>query len=175
MQTLDSPIPRHFDNGWYFPLRIRITGFILIAYGLFSLLIQSYYIGAPMLIFGLFIGFTFSGVRIDTDGKRIIEYTRYLGFIAIAKKSPYENYQYVTVIPTRVSEAVNANLVQQTVKTNYKFSVCLFTGVFRGKKELTVLNAKSEAEFIAKQLAHLLEMEYFEYDPQAVREKLRGR
>lgn len=173
--TLDTPVPRHFDNGWYFPLRIRISGFILIAFGLFSLLTASYYIGAPLFVLGLFIAFTFSGVRIDTTRKRIIEYTRYLGFIHVTKSYSYEQHHYVTAIPTRVSQAVNANLVQQTVETSYRFTVCLLTENFRRKKELMVITSKSEAEHLSNQLAHLLEMEYFEYDPQAVRAKLTGR
>lgn len=175
MNILDRPVPRHFDHGWNFPLRIRIIGFVFLLFALLQLLMGMYFIGGAMLFLALFISFSFSGVKIDVDNQQISEYIAYLGFIRISKKYSYLKLHYITVIPKRVSTAVSANMVQQTVDTNYKFSVCLFTESFRVKKTIVDFETKSEATEITTQLAHLLKMNYFEYDPQVVREKLTGR
>jgi hypothetical protein len=172
---LDSPVPTHFKHGWFFPFRIRLLGFSLLAICIPSLLFGSIYIGIGTLILGIFISFSFSGVKIDTDKQEVSEYTNYFGFIKTAKKYSYLKLHYITAMPKRESTTVNANIVQHTVDTTYKFTITLFTESFRSKKEITVYDSKSEAVHVSKQLAYLLKLNYFEYDPQFVRDRLTQR
>lgn len=173
-EILDAPVPTKFNHGWFFPLTTRLMGYTaLITGGIFAL--GNLYVGIAVTLVGIFISFSFSGVQIDTEKEEVIEYTNYFGFIKTTKKYSYLKLYYITAMPKRVSKVGHANLVQNTVETNYKFIITLFTENFRTKKEITIYDSKSESEHIAKQLGGLLNLTYFDYDPQFVRDRLNQR
>ena len=174
VQTIDSVTPTKFDHGWFFPLTTRIMGYTMLVFGT-VILVTSIYFGIAVLLLGIFISFSFSGIEIDTTKKEVNEYNKYLGFIKTTKKYSYLKLHYITAMPKRISKVGHANLVQNTVDTEYKFSITLFTENLRTKKEIHTYTSKSKAVFVSKQLSSLLELEYFEYDPQFIRDRISQR
>jgi len=91
------------DNktGKFFPQAAINGGYVFI---LFSpvFLMDSPLIGIALLLIGLLVSFTVTGVRIDLKNKRFKEYTRYY-WIKIGPWIPLEQYPFITLITSRES------------------------------------------------------------------------
>lgn len=168
---LDKPIPTSFKNGKVFPPNAVIIGYVLLCVSILALSVPP--LGLTGLIVSSFIAFTNHGVNIDLKKHQVIEYTNYLGFIRVNKMYSYHKYSFVTAIPKRVSNAMYANTSQSYVSSENHFSLCLLHGNYRSKKEITLYDDRATAEDVASQLAPLLSLEYFEYDPKVIRKMLR--
>lgn len=174
MDTLDQPIDLHFRNGKVFPSNVVILGYIFL--GLSPLaFFGNVFIGIGLLLAGVFIAFTSNHVVVNLETKSFREYTAYLGFIKIGKTIDYRKYGILTVVPVKQTTTVYTRSTQSTSNTDYLFAVCIMGSNFRGKRELTKLKQKSQSEDLAKELAHRMGMEYFDYDPMVIREKMLGR
>lgn len=174
MNTLDQPIDLHFRNGKIFPSNVRILGYIFLGLCLPALL-GNIFIGIGLFVVGAFISFTSNHVVVDLETQTIREYTAYFGFIKIGKTTDYRKYGILTVVPVKQTTTAYTRSTQSTSYTDYLFAVCLLGSNYRGKKELTKLPQKSQSEDLAKELTHRMGMEYFDYDPMVIREKMLGR
>lgn len=174
MDTLDQPIDLHFRNGKVFPSNVVILGFILLGLSPLAFL-GNMYIGIGLFLAGTFIAFTSNHVVVDLETQTIREYTAYLGFIKIGKTTDYRKYGILTVVPVRQTTTTYSRSIHSTSYTDYLFAVCIMGSNFRGKKELTKLPQKVQSEDLAKELTHRMGMEYFDYDPKVIREKMLGR
>lgn len=174
MDTLDKPSDLHFRNGKIFPSNVVILGYILV--GLSPLVFfGNIFIGIGVFLAGTFIAFTSNHVVINLENQTIWDYTAYYGFIKSGKTIDYRKYRIVTVVPVKQTTTAYSRSTQSTSYTDYYFAVCLLGGNYRGKRELTMLPGKSQSEELAKELAHRMGMEYFDYDPMVIREKMLGR
>lgn len=174
MEPIDQPIDLHFRNGRVFPSNVVVLGYIFL--GLSPLaLFGNVFIGIGLLLVGVFIAFTSNHVVVDLETQTFREYTAYLGFIKIGKTIDYRKYGILTVVPVKQTTTAYTRSTQSTSNTDYLFAVCIMESNFRGKRELTKLKQKSQSEDLAKELAHRMGMEYFDYDPMVIREKMLGR
>ena len=174
MNTLDQPIDLHFRNGKVFSSNVVVLGYVLL--GLSPLaFFGNVFIGIGLLLVGAFIGFTTNHVVVDLENETIWEYTAFLGFIKIGKKTDYRKYGILTVVPVKQTTTTYGRSTHSTSYTDYLFAVCLLGSNYRGKRELTKLPQKSQSEDLAKELTHRMGMEYFDYDPKVIREKMLGR
>ncbi|WP_341902242.1 hypothetical protein [Fluviicola taffensis] len=174
MDTLDQPMDLHFRNGKVFPSNVLILGYIFLGLSPLSFF-GNMYIGIGLFLVGVFITFTSNHVVVDLERETIREYTAYLGFIKIGKTINYRKYGILTVVPVKQTTTAYTRSTQSTSYTDYLFAVCLLGSNYRGKRELTKLPQKSQSEDLAKELSHRMNMEYFDYDPMVIREKMLGR
>ena len=65
--------------------------------------------------------------------------------------------------------------ISSVSNTDYKFGLCLLNVNYRNKTDLTRFGQRSQSVEIAKQLAHRMGLEYFEYDPTVIRTKMMER
>lgn len=172
MEPIDAPISLHFKNGRVFPPNSLFMGYTILAIAIFVSMALDIYFGLAGILIGSFIAFTRYGVIILDDGSALIEYTRYFGFIQIAKKKSLNAYSFVTVIPVKQTSTIYSRSSSSTSITDYFQTISLLKSNYRGKLELTRLNSKSIAEETARKLAERLNLHYFDYDPQLIREKL---
>lgn len=171
MEPIDAPKPLHFKNGKLFPSNRMLIGYVFLVSSIFVAIINLY-IAVPVFLLGLFICFTRYGIIIDPEKNSYHEYTVYLGLIKIGKTLKYNPTEFLTVIPTRQSSTTYSRTNSSYINTEYFFSICLLNDRYRNKRELTKFDQKSMATDIAKNLADRMGVEYFEYDPIVIREKL---
>jgi hypothetical protein len=169
MQTLDTPVSLHYNNGKVFPPNALMIGYAFLGVSLIAFLFQPI-IGGILLILGAFICFTNYGTEINPEEKKITEYTRYFGFIRIGKSYSYDKHHFIAVIPTKNSVTAYSRSSSSATYTDYYSSICLLNINYRNKKELTKFESKSTAAEITKNLAHRMDLEYFEYDPHVIRQ-----
>nr|WP_294860479.1 hypothetical protein [uncultured Fluviicola sp.] len=173
MDTLDQPMDLNFRNGKVFPSNALILGYILLGLSPLALL-GNVFMGIGLFLVGIVIVFTSNHVVINLETQTFREYTAYLGFIKIGKTIDYTKYGILTVVPVKQTTTAYSR-VQSTSYTDYLFAVCLLGTNYRGKRELTKLPQKSQSEDLAKELSHRMNMEYFDYDPKVIRDKMLGK
>lgn len=171
MQPIDAPRSLHYKNGKAFPSNMVFIGYILLVLSVFIFL-GNLLLGMTTFLISLFLAFTTCGVEIDPENSIIRDYTRYLGFIKISKKLDSKKFMFVSAIPTKQSSTMYSRANSSTTNTDYFFGVCLLNGNYRNKTELTKFEKKSEAVAVAQDLSHRLGLEYFDYDPLTIREKM---
>lgn len=140
-------------------------GFFLFAQGGIAILI-----GLISLLFGLFAAFTTFGVEVFYKEKEYTDYTNYFGlpiYAGTRKKLP--NYPLISVVPTHSSFRMYSRALTGTTSTDYFSTVCLLSENYRQKKEISRNEKKEDAVKQAKELAELLHLPYFDYDPKVVR------
>ena len=173
-ETLDTPVPLKYNNGSSFPDNSKVIGYALLVVGVLFSAFGNWIIGPPLLLFGLFICFTHYGVEFHPEKKEVTEYTKYLGFIPVSKTLNYEKWGFVSVVPLRITSTVYARSSNSTSLTDNYFTICLLGKNYRSKKELIRLDNKNTAETTAKALSSRLGLDYFEYNPQVVRDAFRN-
>jgi len=175
MEILDKPVDLHYKNGKVFPPNAVFMGYMFILVALFILYMGFLTVGIITLLIALFLSFTTYGIEIHPETSTISEYTSYLGFIKIKKTFDYRKYPILTVVPTKHSYAMYTRSAMSGSYTNYYHSICLLNKNYRNKRDLVKFEQKDQSIEIAKGLAHRMNLEYFDYDPMVIREKMLGR
>lgn len=175
MDILDQPINLHMKNGKVFPHNAVFLGYIILGASVFAFVMGSIYIGIGGLLISLFISFTTYGVRIYPETFTVDEYTRYMGFIQFNKLFDYRKFNIITVVPTIQANTMYSRSSNSMTYTDSYYSICLLNKNYRNRKDLIKIERKDKSVEVAKMLAHIMEMEYFEYDPKIIREKMLGR
>lgn len=171
-ELLDTPVSLSYNNGKVSPSNVVFMGYIILPVSLFMFLMGSYILGSIALVLSVFIAFTTYGTVIDPEEKKIREYTAYLGFIKVYKSYSYANFQYLTIIPSKKTTTMNMRMINTISHTDYLQGICILNKNYRNKKELTRFPQKSLALDVAKKLTNIMDLEYFEYDPQIIRQHL---
>ncbi len=173
MDQLDKPVALSYNNGKVSPSNVLLIGYIILGISVL-LLLGDWIVGTIGIVIGALITFTREGIDILPEQKVVVFYTKLFGFFKIKKKKNYGNFQYITVIP--VKETVTAySRISSVSNTDYKFGLCLLNVNYRNKTDLTRFGQRSQSVEIAKQLAHRMGLEYFEYDPTMIRAKMMER
>lgn len=172
MEPLDKPISLNYKNGKVFPTNAVFMGYVFLIVSIPAGLFGIIYIGIGLFIISIFMIFTTYGTQIHPDQKKIEEYTKYFGFIQISKTYSYENHKYICSIPVKLTTQVYGRSSNSTTISNYYHSISILNQNFKNRKDITKFEQKSVATDTAKNLAHRLGLEYFEYDPKVIREKM---
>lgn len=180
MEILDQPTALKYSNGKVSPDNVILMGYIFLGLSVFFLFLGAVYIVALFVgifgvLFSMFLSFTTYGVEFFPEKRYFENFTILLGFMRVNKKVDLNKFQFITVLPLKQTSSVYANTYLSTTITDYKHAVCLLNVNYRNKQELIIFENKSKAEEIAKELAHCLSLEYFDYDPKLIREKLSRR
>ncbi len=174
MEPLNKPATLEYNNGNIIPGNLKMIAYILLGVCV-MLLFSGNYIAAVILSFCcLCIIINNNIVSINPEKNEIHDYMKYLGFIKIGKKIKLDDFKYITTMPLVEGQQVLANMAQTTTITNSYTTITFFKDRLRGKKVVTKLNSKNEAIERAKLLAERLNMKFFVYDPNLVRQVLLG-
>lgn len=168
-QPIDEPIALNYNNGKLFPSNGIFTSYILLAVGILLSIQGAWIIGSPIAILSSLVIFSNYGVQFESDGSSINEYINFFGFIKFSKSFETAKWKYITVLPGKATNTMFSRSTNYTNQTNYFYQICLLNDRYGHKKELIKLSSKSEAEALAKSLAHIMQLTYFEYDPAVIR------
>lgn len=172
MDILDQPTNLHLKNGKVFPTNVVFMGYIILGTACFAFLMGSILIGIGGLLVGSFISFTASGIRIRPEIFRVEEYTRYLGFIPIAKSFDFRQYSIICVVPVRETNTMYSRSSNSKSYAESYYFICLLNQNYRNRKDIAKFERKDKSTEVAKMLAHIMTLEYFEYSPKVIREKM---
>lgn len=174
MDPLDQPAKLVYNNGNNFPPNFVVIAYVLLVVSVFLLITGSYIFGGILLILTLFAITNRHYVVINDDENLIHEYNQYFALIKAGKKFPLDRYKYITIMPLIESQNIHARTGNSTTISNSYATVTLFGERLRGKRVITKCDSKADAFDIAKKLGERLGLTYFEYDPQLIRQVLRG-
>ncbi|MFY7990264.1 MAG: hypothetical protein ACOVO3_06005 [Fluviicola sp.] len=174
-EIIDTPVKRKYSNGNVFPPNGVFTAYILLVFGFFTLVTNVWFIGLILIPLASFVSFTTYGVQFAEDGKQFSELTHYFGFITISKIYPSERWTYITVLPSKSTNTMFSRATNYTNQTDYFYMICLLNQRYSHKKELIKISTKSDSKTIANGLAHLMQLEYFEYDAEVIRRAYRSK
>ena len=75
------------------------SGIIFLMAGLIMFLAGAHILAAVTVVISVFIVFTYSGVELDTENRRIRMYNSWFGFIRVGKWKSMKQYIGVTLVP----------------------------------------------------------------------------
>jgi hypothetical protein len=174
MEPIDAPIKLNFSHGNNFPANFVMISYVLLAGAVFLTVTGPFIIGLMLLPLALLPITNRHHVKINIEQNFIHDYSQYLGFIKIGKKFPLDRYVYVTAMPLIESKQMYGRSSNSIVISNSYTTVTFFGERLRGKRIITKVDSKNEAEALAVALGNRLNLKYFEYDPLLVRELLLG-
>lgn len=163
-----------FKNGKVMAPNAVFMGYLFLGVSVFVFLANPL-MGIGMFLVACFASFTTYGTELDLAHQELIEYTKYLGVLKIYKSISYKGHSVITVLPASTSYRMYSRSSNGTTSTDYYFTITLFNEHFRKKLSVGNVSTREEAIAKAKELAVAMGMEYFEYSPQAIREKLNQR
>ena len=167
--VLDKPVALSYNNGKLFPQNGIFSSYFVLAASLLCFVKGAWFVGLPLLILSSLVLLSNQGVRIQNDGSHFIEFTNYFGFIQQNRSFQTKDWTYITVLPGKATTTMFSRSTNYTNQTNYFFQICLLNQRYGHKKELIKLSSRSEAEALAKSLAHIMQLSYFDYDPAVIR------
>ena len=100
---------------------VVFVGYIFMATGIL-IATQSLIFGISIIVLAAFFAFSYSGVEIDTDNRRIKQYTKIFGLFKIGGWKSMDAFLGLTLIPMRKvsSIASRANLTTSTIHRDYR-------------------------------------------------------
>jgi len=159
-------------NGKSFPHNVVFIGYILLLLGAFFLLLNPivsiFFIGI-----GALVAFSNYGVILNFDKKTITEFTAYFGCWKSKKVKSYNDHHYITVLPVNESFRMYSRSSIGTTIKDYFFMITIFDEKLHRKIEVSKQEKNAKAKEIALELAVKMELEYVDYDPKWIREKMR--
>ena len=174
MEPLDKPINLEFNNGNLVPSNVKMVAYIFLGIAVMFVLSKLYIVAAIVCFLSLCAIINTNIIAINPDKDEIHDFTLYLGFMKLGKKIKLSDFKYISTMPLVEGQQMYANSALSTTITNNYTTVTLFKDRLRGKKVITKLDSKNEAIESAEKLAARLNMKFFVYDPQLVRQVLLG-
>jgi hypothetical protein len=159
--------------GKVFPANVTFVGYLLFGFSFF-IFNKSILGGIFVLLLACFITFTAYGTEINLRSRTIREFTKYCGFIPLGKDKSYNGHRFITSIPSKQSVRMYSRATTGTIVTDYFYLVCIYNEKYQARIEVAKFNSREEAIGIAKKLAPQMELEYFDYDPRNMRDRLLG-
>ncbi len=101
---------------------MKFAGYTFLATGLIFVFNNSVIAGILISFISLFFTFSFSGVEIDTDNKRIKQYNKIFGIFKTGQWKRLDAYIGLTLVPMRRVNTIasRANLTNTTIKKDYR-------------------------------------------------------
>lgn len=152
-----------FKTDYVFAPMARFLGYIIAVIGVFGV----FSIGLKSLFFflvGLGISFTRFGVLIDTEHKRLKEYTRVF-WVKFGKWELLDDYPFITVLEIRESVAMFSNANVKHTHKNLMFKITLLTENHYEKILLKSMKDRDLAHHQAKEIAANINVEKVIYSP----------
>jgi hypothetical protein len=101
-----------FYTSAFFPQGFRLAGFIVGSFGVVLAFVQPW-IGVPLIIFSLAIGFTHYRLQVDVGTRQYREYVWFLGF-RIGKPEPFETIDYFFIKTSVESQTMSSGRIAST-------------------------------------------------------------
>ena len=112
-------IDNKIDNLLFGP--VIFVGYLFLLTGIF-VLFQNILIGIVIIILAAFFTFSYSGVDIDTDNRRLKQYNKLFGLIKTGIWKNVDTFHGLTLIPMRnvTTIASRANLTTSATQKDYR-------------------------------------------------------
>ena len=98
------------------------AGIIFLLTGIVVLIVGAFIIGAIVFLVAAFVAFTYSGVELDTDSRKVRQYNKLFGIIKTGKWKSVDSFLGVTLIPISTMEVMASwsNRLTSTKTTDYR-------------------------------------------------------
>lgn len=98
------------------------AGSIFILTGIIIIIAGGFILGAVALLFGSFMVFTYSGVELNTDTRKVRQYNKFFGVIKAGKWKSYDPFVGITLIPISTIESMASwsNRISSVKSTDYR-------------------------------------------------------
>lgn len=116
---VDNKISRNLSGPSIF---IGLTFAVL---GLVFIFDLHFLFGTAFLLIASFLFFTYSGVEIDTNTKKIKSYNKVFGIIKLGKWESMEKYRGLTLVPMKRVQTIFSRSNRQTSSTDHYFQIYL--------------------------------------------------
>jgi hypothetical protein len=116
---IDNKIEKAFGRTSVF------TGIIFFFAGFFLMVAGFNIIGAITFSLAIFVGFTYSGVELDTERRLIRMYSNWFGFIRTGKWRSLKNYIGITLIPIARWESMASWTNRMTASKTTEYRIYL--------------------------------------------------
>lgn len=116
-------------------------GITFLVLGLVFIINTGWILGAAFLMVSCFLIFTYSGIEIDTDKRRIRSYFKVFGLIKRGKWKSLGKYEGVTLVPMKKVHTIFSRSNRQTSTTDNYFQIYLVNKA--NKPELPIKKCKS--------------------------------
>ena len=152
------------NQGKYFPQAAINGGYIFIAFGIIGST-ENVFIGIPIILLGIYLSFSTSGIEIDIDNKKFRDYAVYFGLRKGGKWRDLSKYPDLCLLKTRESTTTFARSnASVTYKDNY-YDLFLMTSTHRSKVFIERFKNKDSAHIKARELERILGKELKTYSP----------
>lgn len=139
------------------------AGYVMLGLGI--LILFSYPLGGLVLLMaGIFISFSTSGVQIDPRERQIKDYTKCFG-IAFGKWENIEIYKDISVLSTRQTYTAYSRANVSMTDAEKFYDVYLLDTTHRKKMKVKRCKGQEEALKEAQLLAEMLELNFTKYNP----------
>jgi hypothetical protein len=109
--------PVDFYTSSFFPQGFRLVGFIIGGFGILLAFVQPW-VGIPMIVASLVVGFTHYRLQVNVTSRQYREYVWFLGF-RIGKPVQFENIEYFFIKTSKESQTMNSGRIStMTIRKN---------------------------------------------------------
>ena len=148
----------------YFPKALVYIGYAMIAYGLILIFLKTF-IGALLIIIGVYLGLSFDGIQIDTKKREFKKYSSFFGLKKGIWKS-YINFPFLTILTVTEKETGYSRGQVEFTSKKKVYRICLLNKTHREKIILKNLKNKDQAINYASEMVERLEVEQTIYNPE---------
>lgn len=153
------------DFGKSFPSSMTFSAYVFMVIGLIAFM-SNIILGSIFIIIGAFVGFTRSGIQINTENKNYRSYNSFLG-IKQGKWQEFNGFSFVTLLKSKEQSAtLSASNRRAITSSDTYFDICLLNENHRKKLAIKRLKEKEQALIDLKYLSELLGYSIAKYNPQ---------
>lgn len=151
------------NHGPIFPPALVFAGYFFLAFGIISLY-NNWILGAILILFSIFISFSFSGIEIDINEKKYREYSIYFG-IRSGKWLQLDRFPCLTVLCNNETYEVHSRANITTSVSEKYFDVYMLDKLHREKLLIKRFKDPGSALEYAKTFSCSLNLELAKYNP----------
>ena len=151
------------NHGTIFPPAMVFAGYIILVFSVFTLM-SHWVFGLLLMLFSIFICFSFSGIDINIIEKKYRVYEKFLG-IKSGKWLALDKFLYLTVLHNREVYEMHSMPNVTTSESKHFFDVYMLDKTHREKLLIKRFKDANNALSYAKNLSTMLNIELTTYNP----------
>jgi len=156
----------HFKLGKACVPGMVTSGYVFIAASIFPVITEStsgYIGGAALFVFGCFLAFSTAGVDLDTERKRLNNYTNYFNLYKTKNWISLDKFEYITVLMFNKEHTIYSRSNRSISTDAKKYDVYLTDSKGFNRQILTSFDHAKQATNYALKIAKILEMEFITF------------
>jgi hypothetical protein len=151
------------NHGTVFPSAMVFAAYIILLFGFISIF-SNWILGSILILFSIFIGFSYSGIDINLKERKYREYSICFG-IKFGKWQSLDKFAFLAILANREVSEVHSRS-NMTTSTGLKYSdVCMLDQTHREKILIKRFKDADSALDYAKNLSGNLNFDLTDYNP----------